>query len=293
MQTQLSLLLINGLATGGIYAILAAGFALVFGIARFANMAHTGLYMLAGFVMYIVIVVLGLNLWLGFLLGILAAIAVAMIFYVLVLDRVKQQPMAVMILTLALVMLMQEVLLIFFHAYLRGLPPIFDGFVEIIGVRISQQHIFTIIVCAVVLTGLILLLLKTRLGNAIRAVSQDAEIANVMGINVGQILLITMAISAGLAGIAAVVIVPLYSIQPYMWLDPLVIIIAAVVLGGLGSVKGSIIGAFILGFAEIIVVTFLPEGGFLKGVISLLVMVVVLMVKPEGLFGIVFEEERL
>ncbi|MDO9333045.1 MAG: hypothetical protein Q7T57_00775, partial [Dehalococcoidales bacterium] len=116
---------------------------------------------------------------------------------------------------------------------------------------------------------------------------------NLMGINVSRILLITMTIASALAAIAGVVVAPTLVLEPYMWTHPLVMIMAIVVLGGLGSVKGSLIGAFIIGFVETAVVFLLPSGSFLKGAIALIVMVVILLVRPEGLFGVVFEEERL
>jgi branched-chain amino acid transport system permease protein len=288
-----TLFLVNGLTTGGIYALLAVGFSLIFGVARITNFAHTALYMLAAYVMYSVSTILGCFIGIGAISGILAAVGVAMVYYILVINRVKTQSLAVMILTLALAMLIQEILLIVFQANLRGVESYFKGFVEILGVRILLQHIFTIFIAIVTLFGVLALLSFTRLGRAIRAVSQDSEMANAMGINVGRILLITIGISSFLAGIAAIVVVPLYPIEPYMWLNPMLIIVAAVVLGGLGSITGSIIGALIMGFAEVAVVQFIPEGTFLRGVISLLVMVIVLLFKPEGLFGVVFEEERL
>lgn len=290
---SLILFLINWLATAGYYALLAIGFSLLFGVARMANFAHTSLYMLTGFLVYTFSLILGYGLILSSVLAICSVVIVAIGFYVMVLNRVKEQPLAVMMVTFALALLIQETLLTFFQASLRGMEPFFDGYFEIFGVRVSFQHVFTIFASAAVIIGLILLLSKTKLGKAIRAVSQDAEMANVMGVNVGRILLITTGISAALAGIAAIVILPLFSIEPYMWLTPLTVIIAAVVLGGLGSIKGSIFGALILSFAEVLVITFIPQGGFLRGVASMLALVAVLIFRPEGLFGITFEEERI
>jgi len=289
----LILFLVNWLATAGYYALLAAGFSLLFGVARVANFAHTALYMLTGFLVYTFSIILGYGLLLSSIMAIGSVLIVAIGYYVLVLNRVKEQPLAVMMVTFALALLIQETLLTFFQASLRGMEPFFKGYFEIAGVRVSYQHVFTILASALILYGLILLLSKTKLGKAIRAVSQDTEIANVMGINVGWILLLTTGISACLAGVAAVIILPLFSIEPYMWLPPLTVIIAAVVLGGLGSIKGSIFGALILAFAEVLVITFIPQGGFLRGVASMLALVGVLIFRPEGLFGVTFEEERL
>jgi branched-chain amino acid transport system permease protein len=114
-----------------------------------------------------------------------------------------------------------------------------------------------------------------------------------MGINVTRISLIAMGISGGLAGFAAVIVVPLFTLHSLMWISPLVTIMAVVVLGGLGSIKGSVIGAFILGFAETAVSMLVPLGSFLSGAVSLTIMILVLVIRPEGLFGVAFEEERL
>jgi branched-chain amino acid transport system permease protein len=137
------------------------------------------------------------------------------------------------------------------------------------------------------------LLSKTRLGIAIRATAQDTEIANLMGINVSTILFAVMGIAAALAAVAGVLVAPTLILEPRMLWPPFVMVMAIITLGGLGSVKGAVVGAFILALVEVLVVFLLPTGAFLKGAFALLVMVIVLIVRPEGLFGVVFEEERL
>jgi branched-chain amino acid transport system permease protein len=102
----------------------------------------------------------------------------------------------------------------------------------------------------------------------------------------------TVGISVGLAAIAGVVVAPVFVVDPLMWLSPLVTMLAIVVLGGLGSLKGSLIGAFIIGYVEAITVFAVPSGSYLKGAVALSIMIVVLLLRPEGLFGIAFEEER-
>jgi branched-chain amino acid transport system permease protein len=290
---MLSLFLVNGLVLAGTYAILAAGFNLIFGVARILNFSHTGLYMLSAYVMYILVSLVEMPLLLSIFVAIISPAILALFYYQVFVNRVKEHEYSVIILTLALVMIIQEVFLLRFGGNVRGIPVYVEGYADIIGIRVSYQHVFSVVVCLIVLAGLGWVLTRTKLGNAIRAVSQNTEVANLMGINVSTIQIITVGISAILAGIAAVLIVPLFSIEPYMWAGPLTIILAAVVLGGLGSIKGCIIGATILAFIEVAVVSFVPAGGYLRGVVSLFSMVVVLILKPEGLFGVVFEEERL
>ena len=136
------------------------------------------------------------------------------------------------------------------------------------------------------------LLMKTKLGLAIRSMAEDREIANLMGMNESRLAMITLGISVALAGFTGAVLAPLTVLNPYMWMEPLIMMMAVVVLGGLGSIKGSVVAAFILGFAEAAVVFLIPQGAFLKGSVALTIMILVLLMRPEGLFGIVFEEER-
>jgi branched-chain amino acid transport system permease protein len=114
-----------------------------------------------------------------------------------------------------------------------------------------------------------------------------------MAIDVGRICLISVGVAVALAAIAGAIIAPIFTIEPYMWIHPLTMMFAAVILGGLGSIRGSFIGAFILGYTEVLVVFLVPEGSFIKGSVAMAIMVVILLLRPEGLFGVVFEEERL
>ena len=284
---------IQALVTGGVYALLAVGFSLIFGVARMVNLAHTSFLMLAAYGMFYTTYRLGLDVFTAILISLVATVVIGLVSYKLFIDRIREHEVTVMLITLALATIFQECMVLAFGAHFREAPTLIPGFIEVLGVKISYQHLLTIAVVAVVLVAIWLLLTRTKLGIAIRATAQDTEVANLMGINVSQILLIAMGIAAALAAIAGIVVAPLWVVYPYMWMNPLVMIMAIVVLGGLGSIKGSVIGAFIIGLVEAAVVFYLPGGAFLRGAIALLVMVILLVVRPEGLFGIVFEEERL
>jgi branched-chain amino acid transport system permease protein len=286
-------ILVNGLAASSMYALLAIGFALIFSVAKIINMAHTAFYMVAAFLIFIGTKMLNFGMPLSIIAAIGITILISILMFKLFLDRVKEHETAVMIITIALAMLAQEVLLLKFGGAYRGVSPFFEGFAEIAGTRVSYQRLFAIATTIIVLIALWLWLSKTTIGQAIRAVAQDPEIANLMGINVSNIYLIVMAVSAGLAAVAAAVMAPINLVHPLMWGHPIAIILAAVVLGGLGSLGGSVLGAFILGYVETIVTFALPGGSFLGGAASLCIMVLVLLIRPEGLFGVFFEEERL
>ncbi len=285
-------ILITGLINGGVYALLAVGFSLIFGVARIVNIAHTAFYMLAAYLVYAFLNIAGLPLLVSVILAVGLVTALSMVCYKLVIEPVREYESAVLIATIALALIFQESLLLTFGGNFLGSPTLIAGNMDVAGVRVTYQQLLTIVVVALVLAGTWFLLHKTRLGLAIRATANDLEVANLMGMNVGRIAMYTVAVSVALAAIAGVVVAPLFVVDPLMWLAPLVTMLAIVVLGGLGSLKGSLIGAFIIAYVEAITVFTVPAGSFLKGAVALSIMVVVLLIRPEGLFGVAFEEER-
>jgi branched-chain amino acid transport system permease protein len=285
-------ILVSGLVNGSVYALLAIGFSLIFGVARIVNIAHTAFYMLASYALYGLLVIGGMPLVLAIPLAVVAVVALSLICYKLVIEPVRQHESAVLIATIALALIFQESLLVSFGGSFLGIPSAVEGVTSIIGVRVSYQRLIILFVVAITLVATWYLLNRTRLGLAIRAAANDQEIANLMGMNVNRVAMYTVGISVGLAAIAGVVVAPVFVVDPLMWLSPLVTMLAIVVLGGLGSLKGSLIGAFIIGYVEAITVFAIPSGSYLKGAVALSIMIVVLLIRPEGLFGIVFEEER-
>jgi len=285
-------ILVSGLVNGGVYALLAIGFSLIFGVARIVNIAHTAFYMLASYALYGMLVIGGMPLLFAIPLAVVAVVALSLVCYKLVIEPVRQHESAVLIATIALALIFQESLLVSFGGSFLGIPNAVEGVTSILGVRVSYQRLIILAVVAVTLVATWYLLNRTRLGLAIRAAANDQEIANLMGMNVNRVAMFTVGISVGLAAIAGVVVAPVFVVDPLMWLSPLVTMLAIVVLGGLGSLKGSLIGAFIIGYVEAITVFAVPAGSYLKGAVALSIMVIVLLIRPEGLFGVAFEEER-
>jgi len=288
-------IIIQTLVKGSVYALLALGFALIFGVARVLQLSHTAFYMLAAYGIFIFADVqyLGLNPVLSVILSIIITTGIGLAVYKLLIDRVREHHVTVMLITLAVAMAFQQIMIIIFSGQYRSAPAFVTGYWEIIGVKVSFQNMLVFVGAAVVLLIIWAILSKTRLGIAIRATAQDTEIANLMGINVSTILFTVMGLAAALAAVAGVLVAPTLVLDPGMLWPPFVMVMAIITLGGLGSVKGSVIGAFILALVEVLVVFLMPTGAFLKGAFALLVMVIVLIVRPEGLFGVVFEEERL
>ena len=286
-------LIVFTLTKGGVYALLAVGFSLIFGVARLINMAHTAFYMVAAYCIWYFSTQLGLGIIESGIIAVVIATLLGTLSYRFVIDRIREHHAAVLLVTLAIAIFFEQVMFMLFRGTYQTIPSYVSGFVEILGIRVPAQNMLTIGIVAVIIVAIWLLLSKTKLGIAIRATAQDAEIANLMGISISRVLLITMGIATFLGAIAGVTRAPSIIITPTLWSPPLVTVMVIVVLGGLGSIKGSIIGAFIIGFVETLVLLKLPGGDYLATTFVLLAMVIVLVVRPGGLFGIVFEEERL
>lgn len=285
-------IIIVGLINGSTYAILAIGFSLIFGVARIVNIAHTAFYMVASYIIYLCMYQLGIHPGLAIIAAVVATAILGLVSYKFLIDPIREHEAAVLIATIALAMIMQEVMHIAFGDEYLSVPPLIAGYVTILNVKVMYQHIFTIAGAVVVLGVTWFFLMKTKLGLEIRAMAQDREVANLMGMNEVRVAMLTMGISVALAAFAGAVVVPLTVLTPTMWMTPLIMMMAVVVLGGMGSLKGSFAGAYILGFTESLVVFLVPMGAFLKASVALSIMILVLIIRPEGLFGISFEEER-
>jgi branched-chain amino acid transport system permease protein len=285
-------IIITGLINGSSYALLAIGFSLIFGVARIVNIAHTAFYMVASYCIYTAFHKLHLNPVLAMLGAVVVVTIIGIVTYKIFIAPIREHEAVVLIATIALAIALQESMMLIFSGEFLSVPPLVAGYATLFGVKIFYQHLVTFAAVLVILLGLHLFLEKTKLGLAIRATAQDREVANLMGMNEARLATITVAISVALAAFTGSVIAPLSIVDPFMWLHPLIMMMAVVVLGGLGSIKGSFYAAYILGFAESIIVFTLPMGSFLKGSVALSIMILVLLVRPEGLFGIAFEEER-
>jgi branched-chain amino acid transport system permease protein len=285
-------IIISSLINGSIYALLAIGFSLIFGVARIVNIAHTAFYMLASYCIYFGTHRLGVNPVLSMVAAVIVVTLIGLVSYKLFIDPIREHEGAVLIATIALAMVFQEVMLLIFSGDFRGVPSLIEGYMIVLGVKVSYQQLLTVGVALLVLAAVWALLKKTKLGLAIRATANDREVANLMGMDESRVAMITMGVSVGLAALSGAVVVPLTIVNPFMWMHPLIMMMAVVVLGGLGSIKGSFLGAYILGFAEALVVFLIPMGAYLKGSVALSIMILVLLIRPEGLFGVTFEEER-
>jgi branched-chain amino acid transport system permease protein len=285
-------IIITGLITGSMLALLAISFSLIFGVARIVNIAHTAFYMVAAYCIFSLTGKFGLNPVVGMMIAVVVVTVLGLLAYRFLIDPIREHEAAVLIATIALAMIFQEAVMLIYTGDYRTVSALIEGYFIVAGVKVFYQQVLTFGVVLVILGILWILLMKTKLGLAIRSTAEDREVANLMGMNDSRLAMITMGISVALAGFTGAVIAPLTVLSPYMWMEPLIMMMAVVVLGGLGSIKGSFVAAYILGFTEALVVFMIPKGSFLKGSVALTIMILVLLLRPEGLFGISFEEER-
>ncbi|GAA5334474.1 MULTISPECIES: branched-chain amino acid ABC transporter permease [Thermus] len=287
---MLAAILVNGLVLSGIYGMLALGFALTYGVARILNLAHTAFYMAASYFLFFL---LGYTGFLpAALLAALLVLGLALLAYRFLLEPLREHEATVLIVTIAIALLFQEVLLLLFGGHFRSVPALLPGFVELLGVRVAQQALLALAFAALVLLLAWAFLKGSRIGLAIRAAAQDMEAAELVGVSLSRAGYWAVGLGALLAALAGLAVAPMATLEPHMWTAPLLVVLAAVVLGGLGSLPGALLGAVILAFAEVVVVNLVPGGAFLRTAVALSVLVLVLVLKPEGLFGTSFAEER-
>lgn len=283
---------VTSLINGSIYALLSIGFSLIFGVARIVNIAHTAFFMVGAYGIYLGTEKLGLAPLLSMVISTMIITGVSGVLYKVIIEPIREHEAAVLIATIALAVAFQETMVILFTATYVSVPNLLEGFFVVFGSKVFYQQLVTFLAVLIVLGILWYVLKKTRLGIAIKATAQDKEVASLMGIDENKISLYTTLISVGLASFAGAIVVPLTTLNPFMWMHPLVMMMAVVVLGGMGSLKGSVIGSYLLAFVESLVVFLIPKGAFLKSAVALSVMIAILLIRPEGLFGVKFEEER-
>ena len=276
-------ILIVGAVSSAIYAMLAVGFTLIFGVARILNLAHGSFYALGAYGAYFFTTHLKLPL----LPAALLAVAVVALFGIVV-ERVLIRPMrksqlAMLMITLAVALVIEQVLFLTFGSEYRNVPAFIDTKFTIGGVDVGGARLLALGVGVVLIAALWLFIQRTRLGSAILAISQDPVAAQYMGIPSDRIFAVVMGVSAALAAAAGVLAGPFLTVQPTMWLLPIVKAFAIVVVGGLGSIPGSILAALMLGYAETIVAYMISSSW--TEIVSVLATLLMLMFRPAGIFG--------
>ena len=276
-------ILIYGAVTSAIYALLAVGFTLIFGVARILNLAHGSFYALGAYGTYVLTSIAGLPLWTAALLSIAFVAVFGVVVEKVLIRPLRHSQLGVLMISLAVALVVEQTLFLVFGSEYRNVPSFVDTKINLGGVDVAGQRLLTLAVAAVAIGALYLFIQFTRLGSAILAISQDPEAAKYMGIPSDKIFSLVMAISAALAALAGVMAGPFLSVQPSMHLLPIVKAFAIVVVGGLGSIPGSIAAAFLLGYAETCV-AYLISSSWTE-IVSVLATLLMLVFRPAGIFG--------
>ena len=276
-------ILIYGAVTSAIYALLAVGFTLIFGVARILNLAHGSFYALGAYGTYVLTSIVGLPLWSAALIAIAFVAVFGIVVEKVLIRPLRHSQLGVLMISLAVALVVEQTLFLVFGSEYRNVPSFVDTKINLGGVDVAGQRLLTLAVAAVAIGALYIFIQFTRLGSAILAISQDPEAAKYMGIPSDKIFSVVMAISAALAALAGVMAGPFLSVQPSMHLLPIVKAFAIVVVGGLGSIPGSIAAAFLLGYAETCV-AYLISGSWTE-IVSVLATLLMLVFRPAGIFG--------
>jgi branched-chain amino acid transport system permease protein len=276
-------ILVYGAVISSIYALLAVGFTLIFGVARILNLAHGAFYALGAYGVYTLTAIAHLPLWLAAIIAVLLVGLLGVLIERILVRPLRRSMLAVLLITLAVALMVEQVLLLVFGSEARNVLSLLDVTFHLPGVDISGQRLLALGTAIVVLVGLWVFLQFTRLGAAILAISQDAEAAQYMGIHSDRIYSIVMGVSAAIAALAGVLVAPFQSVIPSMGLLPLVKAFAIVVVGGLGSIAGSIFGALLLGFSET-VIAFKVSIEWSQ-IVSVAAVLITLVIRPAGFFG--------
>jgi branched-chain amino acid transport system permease protein len=273
---------VNVLLLGALYAIVAIGFTLIFGVGGILNLAHGAFLTLGAYTAYYAVNA-GVPVWVTVpIAGIIAAVA-GIGLYKGVLEKVADNPVSVLILSLVAGLIVEQVFLVYEGAETLVVPALVDGSVALGGVDVEINRLLIFVFSWVVIGLLFYFVNRTKTGQAILATSMSRKGAALVGIDAGTVFTLTWIIAGALAGIAGVFLATFQTVSPLMGRTPLLLSFSIVVLGGLGSIRGSVIGAYLISFLDQITVQYVSTR--LAGVSGLVVLVVVLLVRPEGLFG--------
>ncbi len=275
--------IVYGLINASLYMLIALGLTLLFGMMNIINFAHGAIYMLGAFGIYYFYGVQTANYFLAFALAVLFMGILG-----IVVERGVYRPLrgnlnANLVALLGLNILISSAVLLSFGTLDKSVPTVFKGVVEIGFLNVSLERLVVIPFSIALLFGLYLLLYKTKFGRGMRAVSQDREAAGLQAVNVNAINALAFAVSFSLAGAAGALIAPFGRIDPAMGFKPLLISVIIIILGGLGSLRGAILGALIVGLFESVGTIFF--GSDMAYLYLFLFLFVLLIFRPQGLFG--------
>lgn len=279
--------LISGISLGSVYAIIALGYTMVYGIAKMLNFAHGDVIMIGGYVSYSAMAYAGLPGWLSVIIAMVVCTVLGVLIEGLAYKPLRAAPsLAVLITAIGVSYFLQNVALLIWKPDPISYPSLIEGTFKLFDGQLSISYIslLTIAACIVIMVGLTLFTSKTKMGKAMRACSEDKGAAQLMGINVNRTISVTFAIGSALAAVAGVLLCSSYpSLVPTTGSMPGIKAFTAAVFGGIGSIPGAFLGGILLGIIEAFAKAYVSTQ--LANSIVFAMLIVVLLVRPAGLLG--------
>ena len=278
--------LANGLILGSVYALLALGYTMVYGIIKLINFAHGDIYMIGAFMGYYLINTLHLNFFVALILSMVGTAILGVVIEFLAFRPLRNSTrIAALITAIGVSFLLEYGMVFFVGANTRSFPQVIETVRYTIGpVSISNIQLMILVISIVLMVGLQFIVQKAKMGKAMRAVSVDSDAAQLMGINVNRTISFTFALGSALAGAAGVLIALYYnSLEPLMGMTPGIKSFVAAVLGGIGIIPGAALGGFVIGLLE----TFATAVGLsdFRDAIVYAILIIILLVRPAGILG--------
>jgi len=288
--------LINGISVGSMYALIAIGYTMVYGVLRLINFAHGDIMMIGAFVAYMFLSIFGSSLVVAFTGSILISAIIGILTDKIAYKPLREAPrISLLITAIGVSFFLENAMNVFAGGTAKSfdVPAFFDSLIHINKLVLTPTIIIVPVVTMILLTILLYILYKTKYGIAIRALAFDIKTVSLMGVDANKIIMIVFIIGSSLASVGGIFWALSYPIlTPYMGVMIGLKAFAAAVLGGIGSVGGAVVGGFILGFTEVMFVAFYPELGGYRDAIAFVFLILVLLVKPTGIMGIDFEKSR-
>lgn len=287
--------IVTGAMISSVYALIAIGFTLIYGVRGVINLMHGALLMIGAYA-YLVANSALPNLMSGglatnlvsFVVAIGASALASLILYKGLVQYIEHDVVTTFLATVVVALIVQQFFTITFSLAPRTLAPLVGGGIEIVGTRIKYQQILGFVLSWVAIGLLFYFVTRTRTGRAILATSMTEKGSKLTGVDVDYVNAVTWLVAGAFCGFSGVFIGSLQSTSPMMWIEALGLAFIIVTIGGVGSIKGSIVAAYLIGYLQTLTVTF--GGSSLRGLFSLLLLIVIILVKPEGLFGREFIE---
>jgi branched-chain amino acid transport system permease protein len=277
--------LLIGLINGSFYALLSLGLAVIFGMLNIVNFAHGALYMVGAFCAYFLLHIFGLNYWVALVASPLIVGALGAVLERTLLYRLRGlDPLYGLLLTFGLALVIQGLFQNYFGAsgLPYAIPPQLAGGRNLGFMFLPNYRAWVIVFSAVVCLATWFTIEKTKLGSYLRAATENPTLVRAFGVNVPRMITLTYGFGVGLAALAGVLSAPINQVRPGMGADIIAVVFAVVVIGGMGSILGSIITGFVLGVVEGLTKVFYPEA---SNTVVFVIMAIVLLIKPAGLFG--------